>query len=141
MSSNVRAVVERWKAQGEGLSPPLSVERRRELIAPLHSSVVEDVEYLYSLCNGMASGNADSNLFSLWPLETCCANATSWPPGRFPFADGFIAAHTYYLEPGSEHSYRVYATYGTGDSTLLAESLEEVFGLLLRAPEKLLLPV
>jgi hypothetical protein len=141
VNRNIHTTVDRWKARGEKLLPPLPVERRQEFIASLHSSMAEDIECLYSLCNGMVDGEADSNWFFLWPLETCFAKRSSWPHGSFPFADGFIDSHVYFLQPSGDHSYRVCATCGVEDSTVLAESLDDAFGLLLRAPEKLLLPV
>ena len=140
MNNSLRAAVELWAA-GQRLLPALSAERRTELEASVPPSMIEDISCLYSMCDGMPDGETDNNLFCLWPLEACVRESKGWPEVSFPFADGFLSAHIYFLESNRSGSYQVCATYGEGRPMVLASSLDEFFRLLVQSPQALLLPV
>lgn len=125
----IQKVVARWTSENTGHTPPLGPSRVKEMLQMLTEEVPEDAIALYCQTGGVAEGDMDNNLFSLWPLEKVVEEAQSTPSKRVEFGDFLIDSHRYSLA-FTEGRSEVWINSPSGnpnDDHRIFESLTEFF--------------
>src|SRR5215207_2006381 len=92
---NLEGVINRWRDEGVSLLPPVD---EADVIAALGKTgrrYSRDVVALYRATGGMAEGESDSYVWSLWPLGKVVAENADYSRPHLLFADLLIHSHLY----------------------------------------------
>jgi hypothetical protein len=131
-------VLKRWRREGVSLLPPAD---EAGVVAELEKTgrrCSRDVVALYCATGGMAEGESDSHVWSLWPLARVVLENSRYERPYILFADFLIDSHLYCFKYDNEESSSVCVDYFNGEEPeRVAESVTEFFELYLRSPEKL----
>jgi len=131
-------LIERWKSQGVGLSPPASIAEVHAAFQAIGAVPTPDVIALYHTCGGM--NVMDDELWRLWSLaEVVEANRQPSDYG-FLFGDYLMDSWCYRFRMSDDGtSAAVYVDYfNDAKPTLVAKTLAEFFSKLLHQPFQLL---
>lgn len=112
-----------------------------DIVAALNSTKrkhSQDVLALYQATGGMKSGEMDSNMWSLWPLQRVVSENAKYDRPHILFADFLINSHCYCFKYESNEKSSVCVEYFNGEEpTCVADSVNDFFEIYLRNAEKL----
>ena len=135
--TNVLRAVDRWRSEGIELLPP---GRDSEVIVKLAATghlISRDVIELYCTTGGMAEGEMNSTLLTLWSLDRVVAENAKHESPVMLFADFLIDSHCFGLKYENENESSVHVEYSDGQPPRkVADSLDEFFRLQLDDPAK-----
>src|SRR5438046_1174702 len=93
--SLINLVVDRWRAEGTKLLPPIG---KTSVISTLHKTqrkVSTDVIDIYCTTGGMAEDEMDNRCLYLWPLSVVIPENMQYERSEILFADFLIQSHFY----------------------------------------------
>lgn len=134
---SLSTLLQRWKSEDVGPSPPESAEAVKHAFVALGVEATSDVLHLYRAIGGM--DKFDNELWRLWPLAEIVAQE---PSARgVVFSDYCLSCWEYRLRPVSANQSAVYLDLYDGEPPKqVASSLEEFFDLYVANARALLDP-
>jgi hypothetical protein len=136
--SVLETVIENWRREGINLLPS---NEEAAVIAMLNGTgrkYSRDVVALYCTTGGMADGESDSHVWSLWPLARIVLENSRYEHPYILFADFLIDSHLYCFRYENNETSSVCIEYGDGhEPKRVAGSVNEFFELYLRNPSSL----
>ena len=135
---NMKAVLQRWEREGIKLLPAHEesevVAALRRLGRPFSQNIVR----LYCATGGMADGEMDNQMFSVWTLDKLVVENSKHMRPHILFGDFLIDSHSYGLKYEDAENSSVYVDYFGGEPPQrVADSLDEFFYLYLSDPSKI----
>lgn len=138
LSKIVEQVLAQWRNDGIELLPPYDEKKVISTLSLTRRKFSKDVIELYCLTGGMAAGESDRYLWSLWCLENLANENADYHKPYLLFADFLIHSHLYCFEYRSEAVSAVCIEWGNGNRPQrIADSVEDFFQLYLTKPEEI----
>ena len=135
---NIEGVINRWRNEGLSMLPPVEEADIMAALAKTGRKYSRDVVALYRATGGMAEGESDSHVWSLWSLARVVSENSRHERPYILFADFLINSHLYCFKYDNEESSSVCVDYFDGEEPeCVAKSVAEFFELYLKSPEKL----
>lgn len=128
--------VDRWRAEGIPLLPPIGEAEVRAVWGRLGQRVSDDVLLFYSMVGGFGGEESDEEFFwCLWPWSRLRERNAEYPGGGVQFCDHSIQVVTWELRFEDERHSSVWTTEG---EVRTAPTLESFLRMYLDDPWQLL---
>jgi hypothetical protein len=136
--SALENIIEGWRREGINLLPPNEEAAIIAALSKIGRKYARDVIALYSATGGMADGESDSHMWSLWSLDQIVAENSRYDRPYILFADFLIHSHLYCFKYENDERSSVCVDYFNGEEPEpVAGSVREFFELYLGSPEML----
>ncbi len=133
-------VIEKWQREGIHLLPPLAEAQVTDVLDSIDRAISKDVRQIYTAVGGMAEGEMDGLMFSLWSLERVVSENEKYNTSYLLFADFLIDSHLYCLRYKNDDESSVHIDYFDGsEPRCVAQSVSEFFELYLSNPDEIYL--
>jgi len=134
----METVIEKWRREGINLFPP---NDEASVIAALNKTerkYSRDVVDLYCATGGMADGESDSRMWSIWSLDRIISENSHYDRPFILFADFLRDSYLYCFKYENDELSSVYVDYFNGkEPEQVAAGVNEFFELYLKSPRDL----
>jgi uncharacterized protein VirK/YbjX len=137
LQKNLQKAVNKWKNEGLRLQKPHSATEVKTAFAKSGIAAIKEVIEMYSVFNGFADGEPDSECMTFWTVEKILAEYQK-ESQYVVFADFLFDSHWYAFKTDDENTASIHLYYGDNETVKISNSLNEFFELYLTEPAKLL---
>lgn len=125
-----RSLIAYCCAANATLSEPVTASAVRKAFASIHRNATDDVVSYFTQFGGMADGDCDDHMLSLWTLDRLVAEHKGLTNESWPFVyfgDWLISSHLYALRPETDIRSSVHIDYICDCSTPPEPVADDIF--------------